>query len=130
MSTWRIGITNTPFDICEVDAIRDLLLPHHEPQTTPVPTAGQCMERLRAIPRLQHAAIEGCSEEEIDRLEEQLGVNLPAAYREFLSRMGKGLGEFMVSVVCCIPCRIQRSAQASQIQARDSGQRLVRSKTA
>jgi len=38
----------------------------------------------------------GCSEKEIRNLEEKLGVNLPVAYKEFLSWAGKGLGEFAV----------------------------------
>jgi ankyrin repeat protein len=87
----------TPYDICEVDGIRSLLAPHYKPQTTPVPMAEQCIERLRAIPKFQHVAIVGCSEDEIDKLEQECGVQLPSAYREFLSRMGKGIGEFMVS---------------------------------
>lgn len=96
-----VNITNrhrkTPFDICEVDSIRSLLTPQYKPQTKPVPTADQCIERLRAIPKFQHAAVEGCSKDEIDGLEQQHGVKLPSAYREFLSRMGRGVGEFMVS---------------------------------
>lgn len=87
----------TPYDICEVEAIRSLLAPHHKATTTPVPTADQCIERLRAIPKFQGEPLQGCSEDEIIRLEQQLGVQLPKAYREFLSRMGNGIGEFMVS---------------------------------
>lgn len=38
--------------------------------------------------------IMGCSEAEIAQVERILNVKLPAAYREFLLRMGRGAGDF------------------------------------
>lgn len=37
----------------------------------------------------------GCTEEEVHRLEEQLGIHVPAAYREWLRWMGHGAGGFL-----------------------------------
>lgn len=96
-----VNITNrhrkTPFDICAVEKIREFLTPYHQPKITPVPTADECLARLRAIPRFRNVTCRGCSPAEIAQLEQQLAVQFPRAYRDFLSTMGKGVGEFMVS---------------------------------
>jgi SMI1-KNR4 cell-wall len=55
----------------------------------------------RAVTRLieaglaEPAVIRGCREEEIGRLEKDLGVALPAFYRQFLMRMGRSAGAFL-----------------------------------
>jgi hypothetical protein len=55
----------------------------------------------RAVTRLieaglaEPASICGCREEEIRRLEEGLGVALPASYGQFLARMGRSAGAFL-----------------------------------
>ena len=41
------------------------------------------------------AAIQGCRDDEIDRLERGLGVVLPPIYRQFLARMGRSAGAFL-----------------------------------
>jgi hypothetical protein len=37
----------------------------------------------------------GCSEDEIRAVEDAFSVRLPAAYRQFLTRLGKGSGDFL-----------------------------------
>ena len=55
----------------------------------------------RAVTRLVEAGlaapamIRGCADEEIGRLEKQLGLALPASYRQFLRRMGRSAGTFL-----------------------------------
>jgi hypothetical protein len=55
----------------------------------------------RAVTRLIEAGlagpatIRGCREEEIGRLEKELGVALPALYRLFLARIGRSAGAFL-----------------------------------
>lgn len=88
----------TPYDISKDGSpIRDLLAPLHQPREVPVPTADQVIDRLKAIPAFQHVELRGCAAAEITRLEEHFDVRLPAAYRDFLGRIGKGAGEFMLS---------------------------------
>jgi ankyrin repeat protein len=88
----------TPYDISKGgSAIRALLAPFHQQQEVPVPTADQVLGRLRAIPAFRHAELRGCTAAEIARLEDHFRVRLPAAYRDFLGRMGKGAGEFLLS---------------------------------
>jgi ankyrin repeat protein len=87
-----------PYDISpEGSAIRDLLAPLHRPRSRPVPTADEVVRRLKAIPKFRHTRLKGCSEAEVARLEEHWAVRLPAAYRGFLGRLGRGAGKFMVS---------------------------------
>ncbi|WP_169730630.1 SMI1/KNR4 family protein [Calidithermus terrae] len=38
----------------------------------------------------------GCSEEEVNELEEFFGIQLPEAYRYFLERLGKSAGTFLI----------------------------------
>ena len=87
----------TPIDVETSDAIQSLLKPHHRPQTTPVTTADQCMARLKAIKWFKDVPEVGCSEAEIAAIESKFRLRLPESYREFLRRIGKGIGEFMVS---------------------------------
>jgi SMI1-KNR4 cell-wall len=55
-----------------------------------------------AIARLTEAglvnpgALKGCTPEEIRQVEGKFGLQLPAIYREFLARMGKAAGRFLV----------------------------------
>jgi hypothetical protein len=55
----------------------------------------------RAVTRLieaglaEPAKILGCRDEDIERLEKQSGVALPASYRQFLLRMGQSAGTFL-----------------------------------
>lgn len=44
---------------------------------------------------IERQEIVGCSEEEIARLENAVGLTLPNAYREFLRAVGHGAGDFM-----------------------------------
>lgn len=88
----------TPYDVsADRPEIRSLLAPHHRPTAFPIPSAEQVIERLLAIPCFQDGEVKGCSKAEIDRLEKRLKVRLPRAYREFLARLGSGVGEFMSS---------------------------------
>jgi ankyrin repeat protein len=63
----------------------------------PMPTADEVIARLQNIPSFRDVALLGCTDEEIDKLEKHFDVILPAAYRYFLKRLGKGAGEFMSS---------------------------------
>ena len=48
------------------------------------------------IVALTAATVRPCSEEDVQQLETRLGQPLPAAYREFLTWMGRGSGDFWV----------------------------------
>ena len=41
-------------------------------------------------------SIQGCTSAEIERIESELGVELPPCYKDFLLAMGRSAGEFMV----------------------------------
>jgi ankyrin repeat protein len=89
---------DTPYDISkEGSPIRDLLTSLHQPREAPVPTAEDVIYRLKNIPAFRQVKLRGCTATEIQRLEEHFQVRLPASYREFLGRMGKGAGSFMAS---------------------------------
>jgi ankyrin repeat protein len=88
----------TPYDVSrEGSAIRNLLASRHRLKSPPIPTAGEVVRRLKSIPKFRRTSLQGCSKTELTRLEQHWTVRLPTAYREFLERMGKGAGEFMVS---------------------------------
>jgi hypothetical protein len=55
----------------------------------------RAVTRLIAAGLAEPAMIRGCPEEEIARLEEGLGVALPAVYRQFLRRMGRSAARFL-----------------------------------
>ena len=42
------------------------------------------------------AALRGCGEQELAQLERSLGVALPSIYRQFLARMGRSAGAFLI----------------------------------
>ena len=44
--------------------------------------------------------IVGCTDEEVRRLEDQLGVHVPAAYREWLRWMGHRAGRLLAGNRC------------------------------
>lgn len=74
----------------------------------------------RAITRLTDAglvnpgAVEGCNPEEIAQVEAKFHLQLPAIYKEFLSRMGKTAGRFLVGSDCLFPAplRLRDDAEA------------------
>lgn len=87
-----------PLDLCgNHDEIRVLLELITHKQLRPVPTSEAVVDRLKAIPRYAEVAFQGCTEEEINALEERLHVSLPQSYRAFLRTMGHGVDDFMVS---------------------------------
>ena len=47
--------------------------------------------------------IVGCSEAEVEAIERRFGVRLPAVYRSFLLKMGKGAGGFMPGMDAFLP---------------------------
>lgn len=53
------------------------------------------IQRLTDAGLCTAATVRGCSAEEIRKLEQRLGIQLPDAYRTFLSVMGHGAGEFL-----------------------------------
>jgi hypothetical protein len=53
------------------------------------------VRRLAAANLASEGALQGCGEEEVHALERTYEVRLPAAYRDFLKRMGRGAGEFL-----------------------------------
>lgn len=57
------------------------------------PKPDSICRRLEAL----GCSLDSCSEDEIDALEKELNVVLPAAYKEFLRRMGHGADEFLVN---------------------------------
>lgn len=55
------------------------------------------IEKLRAAGfDSSEAPFQGCSEKEIEKLEQHYRIKLPAAYKEFLSVMGKDCGNFLL----------------------------------
>jgi hypothetical protein len=89
---------HSPYDLSkERSAIRRLLAPLHKPRERPLPIADAVIERLKGITAFSDIKLKGCTDAEIKRLEKHFEVKLPHSYREFLKRMGKGAGEFMVS---------------------------------
>lgn len=63
----------------------------------PWPKAEDLIERLTKIPEFKNCSLQGCSEEEICKLEKHFNLSLPAVYRDFLRTLGKGFGSFMSS---------------------------------
>ena len=89
---------HTPYDLSAADSpIRSVLAPLHHASPIPIPTPDEVIHRLKAIPRFRLARFKGCSQAEVARLESHFAIQLPAAYREFLKRMGNGAGEFLSS---------------------------------
>jgi SMI1/KNR4 family protein SUKH-1 len=56
----------------------------------------RAVTRLIAAGLADPATIQGCRDEDIERLERESGVALPIAYRLFLRRMGRSAGAFLV----------------------------------
>ncbi len=93
-----------PLDFCkdvedadEQAALTSLLAPVTTKTERPLPSAKDVMQRLRAIPKYQKVKRRRAKKEEVDELEAKLGLTLPKAYRHFLTELGHGLDDFMVS---------------------------------
>jgi hypothetical protein len=52
------------------------------------------LKQLIAAGLVTSTSVEGCSDQEIEAIEQKLGVNLPGAYRQFLAQMGRCAGTF------------------------------------
>jgi len=63
----------------------------------------------------------GCSPNEIAEIESHVGHKLPFAYREFLTQMGRGAGEFYVGTDILYPCivRFNLTQAGRQLVAED-----------
>ncbi|WP_396610551.1 SMI1/KNR4 family protein [Haloferax sp. S1W] len=63
--------------------------------------------------------IEGCSQSEIDHIEQQCEVLLPEAYRSYHRHIGKSSGEFLRGYTCHYPRIIQEQAKAERVLQRE-----------
>jgi hypothetical protein len=72
-------------------------------------------ERLIASRIATPTSISGCSAEEIDSIEEQLGLPLPRAYVEFLAVVGMRAGAFMRDVDIFYPKMFGLRARAEEM---------------
>jgi hypothetical protein len=63
--------------------------------------------------------IGGCSLEEIEEVEANVGRTLPLAYREFLSKMGRGAGDFYVGTDLFYPSLLGITEGARELVAED-----------
>lgn len=59
------------------------------------PTILAGLQRLQAAGLLPSGSTGGCTPEEIDRIESQVGHRLPGVYVDFLSALGRSSGGFM-----------------------------------
>jgi SMI1 / KNR4 family (SUKH-1) len=59
-------------------------------------------------------ALKGCASEEIGKIEAEFCLQLPAPYKEFLARMGKAAGQFLVGSDWLFPAmlRLRDDAEA------------------
>ena len=71
--------------------------------------------------------IKGCTAEEIEQIENACGVQLPGIYKQFMTRIGKAAGRFMVGSDYLFPAilRLRKDAEVLLEQAR-SGFKLER----
>jgi hypothetical protein len=63
----------------------------------------QAVQRLIGSGIAAPESVKGCTEAEVTRLENELGVRLPSAYRDFLRVMGHRAGKFLVGTDYCYP---------------------------
>lgn len=66
----------------------------------------------------------GCAEEEIVKMELSRGVGFPAVYRAFLSRMGRGCGNFFQGTSIFYPDVLELGQAARQLLAASGGSSL------
>ena len=59
--------------------------------------------------------LQGCTPEEIAQIEKKFQLNLPAVYKEFLSRMGKSAGKFLVGTDYLFPALLHLRDDAEDI---------------
>ena len=87
-----------PLDVCSRGSC---VAKHLEPLTQRIPKPAvrmsEVLDRVLAISKYADCEPKGCTESEIQVLESQLETKLPDSYRLFLSKMGHGLGDFMVA---------------------------------
>ena len=93
-----------PLDYCDHPELADrreelvgLLAPVTKKTERPLPVPKSVVQRLRAIPKYQKIKRAKCTKSEVDDLEARLGLKLPKSYRRFLSELGHGLDDFMLS---------------------------------
>ena len=81
----------------ERDELRQLLAPLTRKSERPLPTPKEVLHRLQAIPKYTDVERRKCTKNEIDALEDRLGLELPKSYRLFLTELGHGIDDFMNS---------------------------------
>jgi hypothetical protein len=57
-------------------------------------------QQLKELKLVSPNELSGCTADEVNRLEQQLKISLPAAYQEFLLWMGHGAGQFLRGSDC------------------------------
>jgi SMI1 / KNR4 family (SUKH-1) len=90
MLTWR----RYPAAILRVRSVAALSLHRQDGMSDDCPVE-RAVTRLIAAGLADPATIRGCRGEEIDRIEKDLGMALPASYRRFLMKMGRSAGAFL-----------------------------------
>ncbi len=93
-----------PLDFCkdvedaeEHAALTRLLVSVTNKSERPLPSPKEVVQRLCAIPKYQRVKRRRAKKDETDELEARLGLKLPKAYRRFLTELGHGLDDFMIS---------------------------------
>src|SRR3954464_9362732 len=59
--------------------------------------------------------LRGCAETEIASIEEQFGVVLPSAYRDWLLAMGKGAGQYLMGTDAFFPTVLTLRSWAEEL---------------
>jgi SMI1 / KNR4 family (SUKH-1) len=72
-------------------------------------------ERMVRVGMVTENSIQGCSEVEIQRIENDFGIKLPTLYREFLVTMGKRAGKLLEGLSAFFPNLLENRTTAEEL---------------
>jgi hypothetical protein len=75
----------------------------------------QSVARLTEAGLVKPGALKGCTAEEIRQIEAKFQLQLPGIYQEFLARMGKAAGHFLVGSDFLFPTPLSLRAEAEAL---------------